>query len=49
MHHLENARQQRRRFQRTHPLPLQQIGQRIHLSRQLAERIRRTRTPRPKE
>src|ERR1035437_6031680 len=39
VHHLKNARQQRRCFQRAPPLLLQQIGQRIHLCRQFAQRI----------
>jgi hypothetical protein len=38
VHHFKNARQQRRGLQRAHALLLQQVGQRVHLAGQLAQR-----------
>ena len=48
MHHFQDARQQRRSFQRTHSLALQQICQRIHLAGQFTQRIMCIRAARAK-
>jgi hypothetical protein len=40
VHHLKDARQQRGGLKRTHALLLQQIGERVHLGCQFAERVR---------
>jgi hypothetical protein len=43
VHHFEDAGQQRRGLERTHALLLQQIGERVDLGGQLAERVLRCR------